>query len=185
MAKKQKLPAWATTVTPFSKLLALAMLVIFPIVGFSLGKYYQRELDKVATKQKQDCTTICAPQPTKLVVTRLANKAFTLAPFTVTITDNNVLVELYKGLNAFKLLSTSTQMGCPMIPVGYEPVDYDLVFYKDGSVLRHVIFSPPGCRGTLKLDNNDIETGVTMESVDFEKTLQHALNLSNTQFRGY
>src|SRR5579859_7291054 len=46
MAKKKKLPAWATTVTPFSRILALLMLIIFPILGFYYGLSYQKQLDQ-------------------------------------------------------------------------------------------------------------------------------------------
>src|SRR5258708_35672349 len=45
MAKK-KLPTWATKVTPFSKALALFMLVAFPIFGFYFGVYYQKQMDQ-------------------------------------------------------------------------------------------------------------------------------------------
>jgi len=45
MSKKKKLPTWATTVTPFSKLLALSMLVVFPVLGFYYGMYYQRQIE--------------------------------------------------------------------------------------------------------------------------------------------
>lgn len=31
-----------TTVTPFSKMLALSVLVLFPILGFYFGKIYQK-----------------------------------------------------------------------------------------------------------------------------------------------
>lgn len=41
---RSKLPKWATTVTPFSKYLALSMLVIFPIISFLLGMKYQELL---------------------------------------------------------------------------------------------------------------------------------------------
>jgi hypothetical protein len=44
---KKKLPDWATTVTPFSKMLALSILVVFPILGFYYGMYYQRQMDAV------------------------------------------------------------------------------------------------------------------------------------------
>ncbi len=40
-----KLPKSFTTVTPFTKMLALLMLVIFPICGFFLGRYYQQTID--------------------------------------------------------------------------------------------------------------------------------------------
>ena len=40
--KRSKLPKSLTTVTPFSKFLALSMLVVFPILAFFLGVYYER-----------------------------------------------------------------------------------------------------------------------------------------------
>ena len=39
-----KLPKSWTTVTPFSKALALSMLIVFPILGFLLGMKYQKEM---------------------------------------------------------------------------------------------------------------------------------------------
>lgn len=36
-----KLPKWATTVTPLSKILALIIFISFPILGFLLGMQYQ------------------------------------------------------------------------------------------------------------------------------------------------
>lgn len=43
MAAKKKYAFW-TTVTPFSKMVALAMLVVLPIVAFYLGMLYQQAL---------------------------------------------------------------------------------------------------------------------------------------------
>lgn len=40
--KSGKLPKYLTTVTPFSKFLALSMLVLFPIFGFYFGKAYEK-----------------------------------------------------------------------------------------------------------------------------------------------
>lgn len=40
--KSLKLPKYMVTVTPFSKFLALTMLILFPIFGFYLGKQYQK-----------------------------------------------------------------------------------------------------------------------------------------------
>lgn len=39
------LPKSFTTVTPFSKLLAMFLFILFPFVGFYLGTQYQRDLD--------------------------------------------------------------------------------------------------------------------------------------------
>jgi hypothetical protein len=48
--KSNKLPPWATTVTPFSKMLALFMFILLPIVGFYYGRYYQKQLDRYQMK---------------------------------------------------------------------------------------------------------------------------------------
>lgn len=39
------LPKWATTVTTFSKILALIIFITFPIIGFVLGMKYQTMLN--------------------------------------------------------------------------------------------------------------------------------------------
>lgn len=51
--KTLKLPKYMTTITPFSKMLALSMLVIFPILSFYFGRVYEKS------------TTIQACQPIK------------------------------------------------------------------------------------------------------------------------
>jgi len=43
VAKKQ-LPQWLTTVTPFSKALAMFLFIILPFLGFFLGINYQQKL---------------------------------------------------------------------------------------------------------------------------------------------
>jgi hypothetical protein len=53
MAKKNKLPTWATTVTPFSKMLALSMLIIIPVLSFFYGMYYQRQMDDIKEQTKE------------------------------------------------------------------------------------------------------------------------------------
>jgi hypothetical protein len=58
MAKRKRFPEWASTVTPLSKTLALLMFIIFPILGFYYGKYYQKQLDMYQTQ------TIITPVPT-------------------------------------------------------------------------------------------------------------------------
>ena len=69
MAKKKGLPTWATTVTPFSKMLALSMLVIFPILGFYYGMYYQQKMDDIKQPIKETIVykNVCAqPQDGKI-----------------------------------------------------------------------------------------------------------------------
>ncbi len=61
MAKKLKLPKSFTTVTPFSKALALSMFIIFPIVAFLLGRTYEKEISPVG---------YCAPSENTLRIDR-------------------------------------------------------------------------------------------------------------------
>lgn len=42
MAKKSSLPKSLTTVTPFSKAVALSMFVLFPIIAFHIGRFYEK-----------------------------------------------------------------------------------------------------------------------------------------------
>jgi hypothetical protein len=43
--QESKLPKWLTTVTPFSKALAMILFIVLPFVGFSLGESYQNLLN--------------------------------------------------------------------------------------------------------------------------------------------
>lgn len=40
--RRSNFPRWLITVTPFSKMLALAMFVVFPIIAFYFGRYYEK-----------------------------------------------------------------------------------------------------------------------------------------------
>jgi len=62
MATKKKNYAWATTVTPLSKTLALFMFILLPILGFYYGRYYQKQLDQYQTRPT--IQYIINPQPT-------------------------------------------------------------------------------------------------------------------------
>ncbi len=42
LSKSFKLPKYMTTVTPFSKIVALIMYIVLPILGFYLGVQYQQ-----------------------------------------------------------------------------------------------------------------------------------------------
>jgi hypothetical protein len=59
-----KLPKSFTTITPFSKTLALTMFIIFPVLGFFYGRYYQKTLDAAPDKLVPPVEQI-TPQVTK------------------------------------------------------------------------------------------------------------------------
>lgn len=71
---KNKFPKWLITVTPFSRALALSMLIIFPIIGFYLGVIYK------SSQQPKIINTF-----TKNITT---NNKLTLAPTAVVAKDN-------------------------------------------------------------------------------------------------
>ncbi len=47
---------YITTISPLSKYLALSMLVIIPIIGFMIGRNYEREMTKLPTSSKPQNT---------------------------------------------------------------------------------------------------------------------------------
>src|SRR5438067_11270968 len=51
------LPKSLTTVTPFSRYLALSLFVILPLSAFIYGVYYQKNIDLTAQQIKQDTKT--------------------------------------------------------------------------------------------------------------------------------
>jgi hypothetical protein len=58
-----KLPLWTTTVTPFSKILAMILFILFPIFGFFFGIKYQILIDNTAQLNKSPFVTF-KPSPT-------------------------------------------------------------------------------------------------------------------------
>jgi hypothetical protein len=61
-----KLPPFLTTITAFSKTLALSMLVVLPILGFFLGIWYQKQLTPPLTSLNNNSYT---KKITKLIPT--------------------------------------------------------------------------------------------------------------------
>jgi hypothetical protein len=63
MKESSRLPKSLTSVTLFSKMLALIILVfVFPLVGFLMGMYYQHQLDSLTPVSPTP--TIISPTPT-------------------------------------------------------------------------------------------------------------------------
>lgn len=61
-----KLPKSLTTVTPFSKSLALCMFILFPILGFFLGMTYQKMLSPqdFLSRESNEKNEVITPTPT-------------------------------------------------------------------------------------------------------------------------
>lgn len=49
MAKRKRLPGWATTITPLSKTIALLLFILLPFLGFYFGRMYQKAVDQANT----------------------------------------------------------------------------------------------------------------------------------------
>lgn len=58
-----KLSKSLTTVTPFSKFLALSLFIIFPICGFFLGTTYQKALDQERSETHYQPAQTISPIP--------------------------------------------------------------------------------------------------------------------------
>lgn len=78
---KIKIPKYFTTVTDFSKLVALILLVFFPIIGFELGMQYQLTVDayrkKMVEMKTKDYRAIASPTPTIAIIDTSTWKMYT------------------------------------------------------------------------------------------------------------
>ena len=63
-----KLPKSVTTVTPFSKTLALLMFILFPLAGFYIGMQYQKALDAYALYSSNFLTSVGTNQATTVKI---------------------------------------------------------------------------------------------------------------------
>lgn len=120
--------------------------------------------------------TLFADKPDRLMVTHQGNQSI--------ITDKHIVEQLYEGLDGFEAITEDTVMSCPAIPGNSQPVEYQLIFYKETKILQEAVFTPPECRATVKSDNKTLY-GITNKSIAFQNTLQRALNLSDKDFKGY
>lgn len=63
------LPKSLTTITPFSKLLAMALFIAFPLVGFFLGTLYQEKVELLKKRMQEESLSIPrspTPSPIKI-----------------------------------------------------------------------------------------------------------------------
>lgn len=63
-----KLPKWLTTVTPFSKALAMILFILLPFAGFYLGMKYQQQISvSVSNNNLSQSNALPTPMPTSTV----------------------------------------------------------------------------------------------------------------------
>lgn len=68
--KNNSLPKSLTTVTPFSKALAMILFIIFPIIGFYLGTIYQVRSITLNQNQQKQATPVIASQEESVVLNK-------------------------------------------------------------------------------------------------------------------
>lgn len=122
--------------------------------------------------------------PNRLIISRQVNTFFHLSAFTTTITDKKVIRKLYKDLDGFELWPPNVRSSCPMIPALYQPRLYLLDFYKDNKLMRHITFSPGGCRDSISLENHEVRVAFSREGLNLAKDLQKVLKLPDIDFFG-
>ncbi|MDO8497934.1 MAG: hypothetical protein Q7S61_05330 [bacterium] len=102
-----KLPVWATTVTPLSKILAGIFFIIFPIIGFYLGIQYQKMAPSIPSSQTSPPSISIQPNtiskisstPIKTVLKYVPKKRFDLETYGWELTaeqDDRFLNEITK-----------------------------------------------------------------------------------------
>lgn len=105
--KTQRLPKLLTTVTPFSKILAMILFIIFPIIGFWLGYKYNQSVNvrtaSIETIQQKNpnitLTPTLEPTPTPIVrnnweyvINKICNVQIPIPPTKepyIVLNDNN------------------------------------------------------------------------------------------------
>ena len=115
-----KLPKSLTTVTPFSKTLALVMFIIFPLAGFYIGMQYQKALDVyqsyslINTGSAKDETTITVDMSSigKVQYAHVGNTVIVSLPTNFTwgidISPDGILQSTSTGTHTYKAMKEGT-----------------------------------------------------------------------------
>jgi len=183
---KRALPRWATTVTPFSKYLAMALFILFPFVGFYFGlligaNHPSAPLpdDKLISSPSEtpSPTLVYSEMPNKLVVTRPEDKTDHLSALTIIIMDETKVRKLFEDIYLLPTFVPGSVYNCPEGNFS----KYLLDFYLNNTLISHGVYAPTGCT-TVKLDNLNAKLVLHSSFVsDFKQTL----GLSGRDFDGY
>jgi len=183
---KKALPKWATTVTPFSKYLAMVLFILFPFIGFYLGLLVGANLRStplpiaklIASPTTRPIPTLVnSEMPNKLVVTRPEDKTDHLSALTITITDEAKVRKLYEDIYLLPTFVPGGVYSCPMEIFS----KYLLDFYLNNTLISHGVYTPTGCP-TVKLDN--LNARADWHST-FASDFQHALGIYGKDFYGH
>ncbi len=184
MAKKT-LPKWATTVTPFSKYLALILFILLPFIGFYLGMQYQQQSGRsrhadITVSPTQIPFPSSPHAPNLLIVTRAPDKIDNLPLLMQAITDGKKVKQLYDEINALPTFLPSG--GVTSCPIDFF-ASYTLDFYSGGDLLLHGVLDPTGCR-TIGLGGGKAKWAIGVNGGKFINDLQQSLMLSKLDFYG-
>ena len=161
------LPKWATTVTPFSKTLALALFIALPTIGFVLGMKYQQIN---IPPQENRTSMLPTPMISQILPRRSIISTINLTntiPLTFGSSQNEQVVRLekkvvsYNSDNFLSLPSKSFDSKTTQVSQLYdEQGDWAHFMFHDQSTDKYYVLQPGG----------EIEIRLTSES-DIEKLL--------------
>ena len=83
---QKKLPSWLTTVTPFSKALAMIVFIILPFLGFYLGMQYQQKIT-VSVPEALEVQKNITPMPTLIQLPSTSTSSASLQTLTEVVQD--------------------------------------------------------------------------------------------------
>src|SRR6266516_304103 len=146
----KKLPEWATTVTPLSKVLAMVLFILLPFIGFYLGfqaGLHHSSTPLPATKliafptATSSPTSVISEMPDELKVSRAISQNpfqehnYPLSSFK-TINNQAIVQKLYRAILALPPYPTGVagEGHCVAHPF---LVRYDLSFFKNGKLVQH------------------------------------------------
>jgi len=162
-----------TTITPFSKTIALLLFALLPFMGCYVGIKYQEKYDLLV--QNVVASDITQLYPNKLVITRIVNN-LNPAPFTRIITDEKKVKEIYKDLYALPEVSKG-EFSCPRDTNRQYSFDF---YYKSELVIR-TVFHTTGCSYIQIPDsmNRSIEN---INGEELLNNIRQTLGVSATDF---
>ena len=102
--KVNKLPKWLTTITPFSKYLAMSLFIVLPFVGFYLGMQYQ---SKTSTNDEVSIAPVSFTQPSGKVAYRQGGTVLETGNVWTSNADGTDKKQITKSKNVDKIYNWS------------------------------------------------------------------------------
>jgi hypothetical protein len=181
MKKEKKSSHRATSVTPFLKLLAMALFIISPFVGFYLGMVYQHTTNRKGLQSGNATIPSKIESVDRLVITRPEDTIDNLSAIQQEINDSVKVLKLYDEIHSLpEVIKSGLPRSCPIEFF----VKYYLDFYRGDRRISHAVLDPTGCP-IVTLSNGVIKDALNEEGRMFINELQETLHYSNGEFYGY